>query len=71
MKSPIIAELYLELFRLFSNDIIVFLDQIKSLKQFKCDLSNPSECDRLMKQLANEWHHKIVDTLTIIIELKR
>lgn len=70
-KHPLMIELLLGNFQLLADDVIVFLGQLKSLKQFTCYTTDRSERDRLINQLTNGWQYKTSCFHDAIIQLNR
>lgn len=54
-----VIELTFPCYQFAPNDIIDFLDQLKSLKKFHFEANDQFNYDRLLKQLDTDWQHDI------------
>lgn len=54
-EHPMIIVLALQNCQLSADDVVVFLGQLNSLKEFQFHVKDLSECARLLDQLGNEW----------------
>ena len=71
-ERPSMIELNLPRYTIEVDDVVLFIRQMHSLKQFWFKLKDHNECDRLVNQLNNEWKHTIyVDETQPLVMLQR
>lgn len=60
-EHPLLTNLGLWSFYIPVDEVTVFLDQLKSLKKFMCDVKDRSEYDQIVSLCGNSWRHEIFD----------